>query len=124
MQLSCCFEAPLQVRQPSRMPISSRVLVLWHRCVAALLQKQDSSGLQSCSDDHWRHAFFRCKFLVKIRIAKTLQSKCSLFQLKLELTLQLLQHWSQFSFMLNILHTAQEKDRTLHNHTSINSHPI
>lgn len=42
------------------------------------------------------------------------ESKCNLFQLKVELTLQLLQHWSQFSFMLKTLFTAQEKDRTLH----------
>lgn len=43
-----------------------------------------------------------------------LQSKCNLFQLKVELTSQLLQHWSQFSFMLKILYAAQEKARTFH----------
>lgn len=43
-----------------------------------------------------------------------LQSKCNLFQLKVELTSQLLRHWSQFSFILKILYAAQEKDRTLH----------
>lgn len=42
-----------------------------------------------------------------------------LFQLKKKLISQLLQHWSQFSSMLNILYTAQKEDRTLHMATAI-----